>query len=1126
MPQRLITPSKITAWLDCAHYLTLRNKVDDGELAEPDHVFGSFARLLLRKGEAHEHACLAEYGRQGKSVFEVPARRNRETFAAWVTRVGNPLADDWDVVYQMPLIHDGVRGIADFVERLVDSETGDVVYEPVDAKLTRADAKPGHVLQLCFYADAIEAFTGVDPQRMHILLGSGRRETLRVNEFRPYWRRLRGQLTAAIDAGPNASTAPESCPHCDFCEFFSLCDAQWREEDSLKYIPGIRGPERIALGEGGVTTLAQLGELHGEFGGIRPERLNWLVTQAALQVAARLNNEEPPPFSIIAPGEDPQRGHGFELLPEPDTGDIFLDFEGHPFWRADTGLFFLFGLIERDGDEEWRYRSWWAHDLQQEARAVAALVAYLAARRENYPAMHVYHYNHTERSALEAQTAAHGVAEAELGRLVQTGLFVDLLTVARNSIQVGTESYSLKCVERLTDFERSHEIDKGAGAVVQYEKFMAEGDPAELTVIAAYNEDDVRATKAFRDWLLDHRPPDLPWRQAQFEISQVLADIDEQVAACHAFDEGTPQHLLGDLLGYWTREWSAYIAPKLAQCQQDSAELLDDRDAITALQPVGLYPRFGKAGKELKVPAMRFTFPPQALDAFPHGDEEVLYLLPDGAWTTGTIARLDREACEVDLVWNEKKQEADHLPFTVVVHSWVKTEVKRRALSDFAAQLLDCGTVNRVTEALLRRELPRFREGGGPSEGVFSDDIDEMVSWATQLDQSYVAVQGPPGTGKTHRAAYMVHALVAAGRRVGITAFSHRAIENLLGKVAQVFKEKDDVGILHAVRKPPAGRRQQLDGIKNGDVSDCACPDYNLVAGTTWLFSNEQMREAPVDVLLIDEAGQLALADALAASTSARNLILLGDPLQLPQVMQAVHPGGGGRSVLEHVLDKDVTLPDDRGVFLTETRRMNPDVCEFISKEIYQGRLGCHENCDRQTTTAGTGLRWLRANHEGNSTSSPGEAQLIADEISGLIGTSWTNFEGDENSLTAADFMVVAPYNDQVRTIRRQLENDPRTANVPVGTVDKFQGGEAAIVFFSMATSSGADMIRAADFLFSRNRLNVAISRARCLAYLLCTDELLDARARSVDEMRLIATLNAFVEWARRQAAGLSARKL
>jgi predicted RecB family nuclease len=1118
MPQRLITPSKITAWLDCPHYLTLRNKVDDGELKEPDHVFGSFAQLLLRKGEIHELDCLTEYKRRGKRVYEVPPRlvKQNETFADWVARIGNPLADGWDIVYQMPFIHGEVRGIADFIERVVDADGG-VAYEPVDAKLTRAEAKPGHVLQLCFYAEAINALTGVHPERMHILLGSGRRETLRVNEFRPYWRRLRTQLAAAIEAGPNASTTPQPCAHCTFCEFFAECDNQWRKEDSLIYIPGIRATERAALEKDGVTRLAQLSKLQGDLIGIRPERLNWLVKQAMLQVEAHLAGDVPPPFLLIEPLEASEPRRGFALLPKPDYGDVFLDFEGHPFWQADAGLFFLFGLIECDDNGKWVYRDWWAHDRDEEAEAVALLIRYLSDRRSRYPGMHVYHYNHTERSALQSLARIHGIAEADLGRLVQAEVFVDLLAVARNAIQVGTESYSLKFLERLANFERSHVIDKGAGAVVQYEKFMSEGDQADLDAIAAYNEDDVRATRAFRDWLVLKRPTGLPWAEPPEEPSAIIVEIDEQIAAFHAFQEDTPEHLLGDLLGYWTSEWWAYLMPKLAQCQQDAVDLLEDREAVAELVSVGLRPRIGRNGKELKYPAMRFTFPPQPLDGFPHGDETVVFLLPNGSWTSAQIDRLDREARELDLTWNEKKQELGHVPSAVVLHTWVPTEVKRLALSNFASRLEGCSEPNRVTDALLRRELPRFRADTEPRRGVFADDLDEMIEWATQLDHSYVAVQGPPGTGKTYRAAQMIYALVRSGQRVGITAFSHRAIENLLFKVIEVFKEKGDLALLRGVRNQPDSKHK-LGGFKNAGTDVAARPDFNVVAGTTWLFSNEKMRDAPVDVLLIDEAGQLALADALAASTASHNLILLGDPLQLPQVMQAVHPGGGGRSVLEHVLGESVTLPEDRGVFLTHTRRMHPDVCRFISEEIYEGRLGYHKNCSRQTTNEGTGLRWLQARHQGNATSSTEEAEIIAGEVLRLVGTPWVNFYGDEKPLTVNDFMVVAPYNDQVRAIRKLLDSDPRTAGVPVGTVDKFQGGEAAVVFFSMATSSGADMIRGADFLFSRNRLNVAISRARCLAYLVCTEELLNARARSVEEMRLIATLNAFVEWTERQS--------
>jgi uncharacterized protein len=213
-------------------------------------------------------------------------------------------------------------------------------------------------------------------------------------------------------------------------------------------------------------------------------------------------------------------------------------------------------------------------------------------------------------------------------------------------------------------------------------------------------------------------------------------------------------------------------------------------------------------------------------------------------------------------------------------------------------------------------------------------------------------------------------------------------------------------------------------------------------------------------------------------------------------------------------------MPDDRGVFLSTTRRMHPDVCSFISDEIYEGRLTSHGDCHQQTTAFGTGLRWLRAEHEGRSTESPEEAEVVAAEIARLLGTPWTNQHGETGPLTGDDVMVVAPYNDQVHLIRDRLDRDPATRGVTVGTVDKFQGRQAAVVFFTMTTSSGVDMTRGADFVFSRNRLNVAVSRARCLAYLVCTEALLDSRARDVPEMRLISTLCAFVEWSEGRPGG------
>lgn len=1103
--EQLITPTKITAWLDCPHYLT---QIARG--TEPNRTFGSFAELLRAKGGLHEKQCLADYDRRGIKVFPVPDQQPRENFADWVARIGNPLADGHQVVYQMPFIHDGVRGVADLLER-VELSDGRISYEPVDAKLTRADAKPGHVLQLCFYADAVNALTGVDPEKMHIWLGSADRIPLRVNEFRPYWRRLRGQLSAAVDAGPQADTRPEKCAHCEFCEFYSACDKQWRDEDSLIFIPGIRKPEREALDIAGVTRLRDLAEFDGDVAGLRPPRQDWLVRQAALQVQAQLAGGGELPWEIIDSGDD---GGGFQDMPRPDEGDVFLDLEGHPFWRPDTDLFFLFGVLARDGKGDWSYDPRWAHSLEEEQQTALELIEYLTERHRRFPGMHVYFYNHTERTALSDLTGSRGVGEAALGRLMQAEVFVDLLAVVRKAIQVGAESYSLKVVERLTDYQRSHVIDKGAGAVVNYETFMADGDQTALRAIATYNEDDVRATLALRDWLVDHRPAGMPWREPPEEPNEVIAEINDLVAEFHRFPEGTPEHLLGDLLGYWTEEWWAYITPKMAQAKKDPVDLLDTRDVIADLTPGDTRPRYGAKGKELKHPAMRFTFPTQECGDTGEDKSTVFYVLPDGTRVYADIDRLDPAAGELDLVWGTDQESIGYTPKVVFRHNWAETETLRKSLFDFAERLRDGRDPNPVTEALLRRELPRFLPGGGPPDGLFTDDLRQMTSWATQLDRSCVAVQGPPGTGKTYQAGHVVHALVKAGKRVGVTAPSHRAVENVLREAIKVFNDEGDLDRLRGLRVKSRGRRTKLTGFKYGGAKDAAQSEYKILAGTAWLFANDEMIDAPVDVLLIDEAGQFGLAAALAASRSARNLILLGDPMQLPQVNQARHTGGGGRSALGHILGDDVTLAPERGVFIEKTRRMHPDICRFISDQFYDGKLGWHENCERQTTEAGTGLRWLQARHEGNSTASVEEAEIIAEEIARLVGTPWTNFHGDIRPLTVDDFVVVAPFNHQKRTIRQALNRNPQTAGVRVDTVDKFQGGTAAVVFFSTATSSGADVVRGLDFLFSRERLNVAISRARCLAYLVCTEELLNTRANSVETMRRIAALNAFVEWA------------
>ena len=258
--------------------------------------------------------------------------------------------------------------------------------------------------------------------------------------------------------------------------------------------------------------------------------------------------------------------------------------------------------------------------------------------------------------------------------------------------------------------------------------------------------------------------------------------------------------------------------------------------------------------------------------------------------------------------------------------------------------------------------------------------------------------------------------------------------------------------------------------------------------------------DGTLDYLFIDEAGQVSLADALAMGTAARNLVLVGDPQQLDQVIQGTHPDGSDASVLKHLIGDEQTIPPDRGLFLERTFRLHPDVCGYISEEFYEGRL----RPDAGQRDADDAARHRAALPAGRARGLPAGVAR-----GGGARASRRSTAARAPASRAAEIIVVSPYNAQVNLLRETLGD-----RVRVGTVDKFQGQEADVVLYSMASSSGDDIPRGLEFLLSRNRLNVAISRARCLAYLVCSPRLLEVNARTIEQMRLANALCRFVELA------------
>lgn len=1110
----VLSPSDLNDYVECRHLTTLALEVTRGVRPYP-HVSNEQSELLRRKGQEHEAAYLASLREEGRHIVEI-APTDPWDFEAAADATAEAMQAGAEVIYQATFVDGDWRGRADFLER-IDRQTalGAWGYEPLDAKLARAE-KPTYVLQLCFYSEAIGHIQGAPPERMHVLLGIGERRTLRRADFVAYYRRVRQGFEAAI--GRADATEPFPVEHCALCEFRGVCDQRWKEEDHLVLVAGMRRDQVPRLRDAGIATLTHLAEAAPETAVDRmaTHTFESLREQAELQRTRRTTGRlEWRPLAA-------EPGCGFGLMPRPSSGDLVFDIEGDPFWEPARGLHFLFGLLAAEGSD-WCYQPIWAHDRPEEKRAFEALVDLLHERVARYPDMHVYHYGAYEKTAVTQLMGLYASREDAVDELLRREVFVNLYAVVRQGLRAGVPSYSLKEIEALAEFRRSARVKSGTRAVLEYERWMETREETLVAAIVAYNEEDCRATLALREWLLGRRPDATPWREVETPSEaddEKLAASQEREALRRALVDGavpgSPRWLAGELLEYHRREarpgWWWFFERRDHMSLDD---LVDDSESIGKIKLDNAPPVRVKQSY-----AYRVQFPPQQHKLAP-GDAPVD---PATKSSAGTILELDDGAGTLVLRRGPSLANVA-LPKGLIPSRPYDTREQRAALGRLASAILAADDHYPALGDILARMRPRLADGAR-RDTVQTTDLGELRQLAASLDASYLFIQGPPGTGKTWRGARIVVELMRRGRRVGVTAMSHKAIHNLLDEIEKAARVEGVV--FRGLKKASAGNEESIYESPSIGSETKMTPFVNaesdvlLFAGTAWLFAHADLDAVRlggplVDTLVIDEAGQVALADALAMGTAVRNVILLGDPLQLAQVSQGTHPAGTEVSVLEHLLGEHATVPPDMGVFLERTRRMHPDVCRFVSEVVYDGRLEWIPDVAQQSTAFGTGLRYLPADHVGNASVSLEEASCIASQIRLMLGAPWTSAKGETQPLGQADFMVVAPYNAQVRSLRHALQA-MGLEDVPVGTVDKFQGREAPVVFHSMASSSAEDVPRSLEFLFSRNRLNVAISRAMCLAYVVASPRLLESRARTIEQMRLVNALCRFVEMAEAQS--------
>ncbi|WP_424936198.1 MULTISPECIES: TM0106 family RecB-like putative nuclease [Bacteria] len=1086
-------------------------------------------------GDVHERAVLDDYlARFGRAVdgsvgvVELPkvSSADPEALDEVVADTGRALRSPAQVVFQAAFSTPEFVGFADFLLRDDDGR-----WRVQDTKLART-ARVTALMQLAAYVDQLDLLGIPRADEVDLILGDRSISTHAVDDLLPLFRVRRARLRALIAdrrVGDGAGGEPlawgddrgdlqiVACGRC------ATCEEQVEAHRDLLLVARMRPVQRKRLRAAGVTTIDELAAAADAPEGMSADTFASLRAQARLQVGAPADAGSPPPYEVVSAA-------AIGMMPRPSRGDLFFDFEGDPLYTepadgAPWGIDYLFGWV----DDAEQYSALWAHTFAEERAALRSFLDVVALRRQAHPDLHIYHYAPYEPVHLAAMAARYGEGEAEVDRLLREGVFVDLYPIVLRTIRIGSRSYSIKKLEPLYmgDEVRTSDVQKGDESIVQYVQaraLAAEGQKAQADAILAdladYNRYDCVSTRRLRDWLIGiarrenvlPAPPDDPETRAYEPSPLSLALQAEAQRADAEGGDGEVHRVAAAAIDYYPREAKSFwlghfqrlrepvslwestrdvlrVDPQLSQVVEDwgmeegaraQSRLVELRGELAPGSTIGAGAR---PFALYAVPApFDGEFPSRVIHV-PH-EVEIVEVTEDGF--------IVREKAVQGQTWSE-------VPLALAPAAPPRVVSLQGAIEEWAGEVLRAapGFPQDAATDVLRRIAPRTLSGE-PLPVAEDDVVDAIVRGVLDLDRSYLAVQGPPGTGKTYTGSQVISRLVREhGYRIGVVAQSHAIVENLLERVVA-----DGVPAAQVAKAPkdPEGAEPAYTPIRKDGMAAFIAERSGegfVVGGTAWDFSNTRRVERDgLDLLVIDEAGQFSLASTIAVAAAARNLLLLGDPQQLPQVSQGAHPEPVDTSALGWVMAGQAVIDPAHGAFLARSWRMHPDVAAPVSRLAYAGRLASAPGTERRIIEGITpGLHVVPVRHRGNATQSSEEAAEVVRIVRDLVGRPYRDAmaaaDAPARPLAAEDVIVVAPYNAQ-----RQLLHDELAAagfdRVAVGTVDNFQGKEAVVSITSLAASSGRDAPRGPEFLLLQNRLNVALSRAKAVAYLVHSPALLD----------------------------------
>lgn len=1094
---------RFSSWMD-------RRFLEDPDCPPPDTPEASLA-IIQKHGIRHEEDLLKELEGEGADI-KVVSTKDRglalaETLAAM--KAGR------QIIYQAYLRHDKFAGYADFLVRSEGpSALGNYHYEVWDSKLARK-TKPYFLVQLSCYAEMLEQIQGLLPRHVAVILGSKERKRLLLSDYYYFYQEVKKQFLQ-FQADFSLEKEPELLSIWEQSRWKGYALQVAEKQESLINIAGIRKSQIQKLKEHGIESMPDLASAADRLSisGISAKTLETLKSQARLQMQSR--NKAIPVYEILA-DQNPEKG--LSSLPPASEKDVYFDMEGYPL--IEGGLEYLFGAETADLE----FHDWWAHTRAEEKQAFSSFLSWLYERFLQDPQMHVYHYGSYEVSALRRLASRHAILERELDELLRAEVFIDLYAITRNSIRLGCDSYSIKSMELLYLGKRQGEVSKAVDSIVFYEEWlesqdgMSWQDSRMLAEIRNYNRLDCKSTHLLLNWLRERqleaglnykakdyenkRPVQKPQKANEKLAEELLAraESDHNLSS----EERRIFELYGHLLCFHQREAKVSWWEFFDRAAMSDEELYADPNCIA----------FARLSSKVADCTSKGSL---LFEYYFEASQDLKLKEGDSVSCSSEIADMARiEKLDPDSGLLILKRSARYGQVPEQAH-WFLMEIARYqiledAIAGQAQKLLENIPLPACISDLLARRLPRL-EGRQTGSYICPEKNLSLASFTdaiASLSQSYLCVQGPPGTGKTYYSARAILALASQGKRVGISSNSHKAIENLLDELGKAALEagieieaakigSDSTGATLRFSNPNIRQFKKLP-------SQAKLDKIQVLAATAWVFARSEF-SGSFDYLFIDEAGQVSLANMLAMAAAAKNIVLVGDQLQLEQPVKGSHPGESGLSSLEYLLAESATIKPERGIFLSKSRRMHPHLCSLVSSAVYEGRLKADPRTEeRKLIVSSTlnhlgktsGLLYLPVEHTGNTQSSEEELCMIEKVIEDLLGCKFKEAKDtQERSFSLDDLIVLAPFNQQVRLIKRRL------GQLRVGSVDLFQGQEAPVAIISMAASDLSSCPRGMEFLLSKKRLNVAISRAQVLAIVLANPNLVNFAANTLEQAELL----------------------